>query len=103
VEQDAEPVVVEPSEAVPGAFDLLHAQVQSFGRPVGGAGGLAGEDLGSLWREGVAQRSDLGDLVGAAARDRLVQQHRCVGVVVGQVDISNTFLSDNQRFATRTT
>ena len=83
MEQHSEPVVVESSEAVAGALDLLDSLVQPFGWAVGGAGGAADEpeDLGSLRGEGVAERADLGDLIGLAAGDRFVQQHRGVGAV----------------------
>ena len=91
VEEDAEPVVLEGLEAVTAALHLLHAQVQPFGRSVGRAGVVVGEDLGPPRSQGLAQRADLGHVVGQAADDGLVQQQRGVGRGVGQVHVAHRF------------
>ena len=57
---------------------------------------MAGEDLGSPRCERGAERADLGDLIGETAGDGLVEQHGCVVVVVGQIHVTNRFLSDNR-------
>ena len=93
VEQDAGPLVVESTEAVAALLDLLGAEVQSLGRPVRCAGRVPGEDLGSPRRERGAERSGLGDLIGSAAGDRLVQRDRCVVVVASEVHVTNTLFA----------
>ena len=93
VEQDAGPLVVESMEAVAALLDLLGAEVQSLGRPVRCAGRVPGEDLGSPRRERGAERSGLGDLIGSAAGDRLVQRDRCVVVVASEVHVTNALFA----------
>jgi hypothetical protein len=44
VEEDAEPVLVEAAQPVAGAVDPLHAQVETFGGAVAGAGVVVGLD-----------------------------------------------------------
>jgi hypothetical protein len=56
IEEAAEPVGIEPAEPMAGSSDLLDDQVQPFGRPVGGAGGMLIEDLSTS----AAQGSDPG-------------------------------------------
>jgi hypothetical protein len=41
----SEAVMVETDEAVTGALDLLHAEVEPFGRSVRGSRSMVGEDL----------------------------------------------------------
>src|SRR5215212_1741330 len=93
MEEYAEPVVVEGAEAVAAAFHLLHAQVQPFGRPVGGAGVVVGEDLGAPRGERLAQGAELGHLVGGAAGDGLVDERGGVGGGLGQVDVAHGLLA----------
>ena len=78
------------------SFDLLDAQVEALGRPVGSAGVVVGEDLGAPRSEGLAERADLGDVVAGAPGDRLVEQRGGVGWGLGEVDVTNGFLSVNR-------
>ena len=54
VEQHPQPVVLEGAEAMAAPLDLLHEQVQPFGRAVGGTGVVMGQDLGAPSSQGVA-------------------------------------------------
>jgi hypothetical protein len=47
--------VLESFEASPAALDVFHEEVESFGRTVGCAGAVVGEDLGSPSGEGFAE------------------------------------------------
>ena len=55
-----------------GALDFLDEQIQALGGPVGGAGGVAGEDLSFPAGEGQPKAAHLADGVQPAAFDRLV-------------------------------
>lgn len=79
--------MLEPFEASPAALDVLDEQVESFGRTVRRAGAVVGEDLAAPPGEGLAERADLGDLVGETPGDRLVQQQRCGVGIVGEVHV----------------
>jgi hypothetical protein len=50
---------------------------------------VVGEDLRAPRGEGLAERANLGYLIGGAAEDRLAQQCRFLGRVLGEVDVSN--------------
>ena len=78
------------------SLDFLDAQVEALGRPVRCAGCVPVEDFGAPRRERGAERSDLGDIIGPAAGDGLVQHDGCVGVVASEVHVTNTLLSDNR-------
>jgi hypothetical protein len=58
--------MIEADEAMTGGFDLLHAQVEPFGRSVRGSRSMVVEDLRPPALQGVAERSDLGHLVSMA-------------------------------------
>jgi hypothetical protein len=45
MKQHSKPVMIETDEAVAGALDLLHAEVEPFGRSVRGSRSMVGEDL----------------------------------------------------------
>ena len=89
VEQHAEPVVVEVAEPVAGALDALDAPVEAFAGAVGCAGVGVDEDLGAPPGDGAAQGADLGDFVGGAAGDGLVQQDGGLGGIVGEVEVAD--------------
>ena len=81
--------MVEADEAMTGALDLLHAQVEPFGRSVRGSRSMVVEDLWPPALQGVAERSDLGHLVGKTAGDRFVQQHGGDSRIVGEIDVAH--------------
>jgi len=88
--------VLEATEAVAAALHLLHAQVQTFGWTVAGAGGVVGEDLGAPRFQRVAEADDLGDVISEAAGDGLVQQQPGLAPRVGEVDVADRLLSVNR-------
>jgi hypothetical protein len=57
---------------------------------------VVGEDLGAPRGEGLAERADLGDLVGGTAGDGLVEEGGCLGGVVGEVDATDGLFSVNR-------
>lgn len=61
-EEHAEPVVLEVLEPAPAALDVLHEEVQAFGRPVRCAGGVVGEDLELIARDELVDDIDVDDL-----------------------------------------
>ena len=63
MEEDSQAVVLEAREAVAGALDLLHAQVEALGRTVGGPGAVVVQDLLLPALERVAEGTDLSDVV----------------------------------------
>lgn len=80
VEQHAEAVVLEGTEPVATAPDLLDAQVRPFRWSAARAGVVLGEDLGPPLSQRVAERDDLGD----PASDHLVDEHPGIG----EIDVS---------------
>ena len=76
------------------ALDLLHAEVEAFGRTVAGAGVVVGEDLSSPRGEGLAEGSDLGDVVVGAAGNGLFDQQLGVGSIVGEVEVADVLLCE---------
>jgi hypothetical protein len=95
VQQHAESVVLEAAEAVPAAFDLVHAQVQPLGQPVGGAAAVVLEDLGPPRGQGAAEGADLLDVVLRTAGDGLVHQQRGLVGILGEVDVPHRFLGQS--------
>jgi hypothetical protein len=89
VEEDSEPVVLEPLEAVAAALHLLDQEVEPLGGTVGGSCLVVAKDLGAPPPEGASQGLDLGDVVFGAAGDGLVQQGGGVGGLVGEVDVAD--------------
>ena len=83
--------MVEASEPVAGAFDLLDDQVQRFGGSVRCAGRTVVEDLCPPSGEGAAEGSDLGDVVSEAGDDGFVDEGGGVGGVVDEVDVTHRF------------
>jgi hypothetical protein len=73
MKKNAQAVVLEAGEASAGALDPLQAEVHLLGRSVGGTGAVVVEDLVGPALEGVAEGSDLGDLVAFAPDDGLAQ------------------------------
>lgn len=51
--------MLEVGEAVAAALDLLHEDVEAFGRTVAGPGVMVGEDLGASRGERLAEGRDL--------------------------------------------
>jgi hypothetical protein len=93
--------VLEPFEAVPATLDLLHQEVEAFGRSVRCAGVVVSEDLLTPSSQRVTERTDLVDLVFGAASDGLVQQHFRVGAVLGEVDYQAAAGSKFEKYARR--
>lgn len=85
----AQPVVLEGSESVAAALDLLDAQVEALGGPVARAGAVVGEDLALPRVEGLGESDDLGHVVGETAGDGLVERHACVAPALGEVGVAD--------------
>ena len=81
--------MVETDEAMAAALDLLHEQVHRLGGAVRGSRSMVVEDLWPPGLERVAERADLGHLVGEAADNRLVQQHGGDSRIVGEIDVTH--------------
>jgi hypothetical protein len=88
VEQHAEPVVGEGAEAVSGALDLLHQEVEGLCGAIGGAGAGAVQDLGAPAGEGPAQRPRLGHpilhIASPNGNDRSPRDRRAAGLGCGR-------------------
>jgi len=89
MEQHSKPVVLEAGEAVAGALDLLHAEVESLGRPVRSTGLVVSEYLRPPAPERVPERPDLRHVVGEAAGDCLVEEHGGDERIVGEIDVTH--------------
>ena len=83
--------MVEVLEPATTTLDFFHEQVQALGGPVRCTGVVVGKDLATPPGESAAEGTDLGNVIAAAADDRLVEQQRRVGGIVGQVDVTNWF------------
>ena len=88
--------MLEALEPVAAPLDLLHEQVQALGGTVARAGGVVGQDLGTPRGQGAPERSDLLHVVGGAGGDGLVEEQRGLGRIVGEIEVSNGFLSVNR-------
>jgi len=88
VEEYSQSVIFEALKATAGALDLFDTEVLAFGGSVRRPGSVVVQDLVVPALQGVAERDDLRHLVCKTARDRLVEQHRRLGHVVGQIYVS---------------
>ena len=92
MKEDPQSVVIEAGEATARTLDLLHAQVEAFGRTVRGAGPVVVQDLGAPTLKGGAERTDLFDLVALAPDNGLVEKHSGNLRILGQVDVAHRLL-----------
>jgi len=101
-EEDPQPVVGEGPEAGPDPLDLLDDRVQSFGGPVGGAGGVPGQDLASPSLEGPGHAPDLlGGGVPAVVDEAVDPPSGELGLAVEAIQVTKRFLSVNRPSAGR--
>lgn len=95
VEEDAEAVVLEAAEAVPGAFDLLDAQVETLGRSVGGAGVVVEASISGHYRRSVLARATISSTSSATLPAMAVSSSTAASAVLSAKATSSRIVLQN--------